>query len=186
MNPLINKFKEYGYINPEIEKELAKKVKSQIRQKGDFFLQKGQASSSLFVIESGLVRAYFVKDDREINSWFGFENIILGSVLPLFFNLPAVEYIQFLETSTIHYIAGNDLNDFYKKYNDMNSIGRIMTEEYCKILEDRVTSLQTETAEQRYNTLLREQPDAVQRISLGHIASYLGITQETLSRIRKK
>ncbi|MCE7039603.1 hypothetical protein [Dyadobacter sp. CY312] len=46
MNPLINKFKEYGYIEPEIEKELAKKVKSQIRQKGDFFLQKGQASSS--------------------------------------------------------------------------------------------------------------------------------------------
>lgn len=186
MNPLINKFKEYGHIDLEVEVELATKVKSQVRPKGDFFLKKGQVSSSLFLIGQGLVRSYFVKDDREINSWFGFENIILGSVLPLFFKLPAVEHIQFLETSTIYYIAGNDLNDFYKKYNEMNTIGRIMTEEYCKILEDRVTSLQTETAEQRYHTLLREQPDALQRISLGHIASYLGITQETLSRIRKK
>lgn len=185
MNPLIRKFKEYGHIDPEVETELIKRIKFQTRPKGDFFLKKGQASSSLFLIEEGLVRSYFIKDDREINSWFGFENIILGSVLPLFYNLPAFENIQFLETSTICYISGNDLNELYKKYNDMNTVGRIMAEEYCKILEDRVTSLQTGTAEQRYNTLLRDQPDAVQRISLGHIASYLGITQETLSRIRK-
>lgn len=186
MNPLIKKFKEYGPVDPEIENELIKSIKSQTRPKGDFFLKKGQVVSSLFLIEEGLVRSYFVKDGREINSWFGFENIILGSVLSLFYNLPAMEHIQFLETSTVHYIGGKDLNELYKKYNDMNTIGRVMTEEYCKILEERVTSLQTETAEQRYNTLLRYQPDAVQRISLGHIASYLGITQETLSRIRKK
>lgn len=185
MNALIKKLREYGHIDLEIETELIKKIKSQTRPRGDFFIKKGQAASSLFLIEKGLVRSYFIRDDREINSWFGFENIILGSVLPLFYNLPAFENIQFLETSTICYISGNDLNELYKKYNDMNTIGRIMTEEYCKILEDRVTSLQTETAEQRYNTLLRDQPDAVQRISLGHIASYLGITQETLSRIRK-
>lgn len=67
----------------------------------------------------------------------------------------------------------------------MNTIGRKMAEEYCKILEDRVMSLQTETAVQRYHSLLKYQSDATQRISLGHIASYLGITQETLSRIRK-
>ena len=69
---------------------------------------------------------------------------------------------------------------------DMNTIGRVMTEEYCKILEDRVISLQTQSAEDRYKNLLISQPDTLQRISLGHIASYLGINQETLSRIRKK
>ena len=61
-----------------------------------------------------------------------------------------------------------------------------MAEEYCKILEERSFSLQTQSAEQRYNDLLKNQPEVLQRVSLGHIASYLGISQETLSRIRKK
>ncbi|RYF19527.1 MAG: Crp/Fnr family transcriptional regulator, partial [Flavobacteriales bacterium] len=154
--------------------------------KGDFFLKQGQIVSSLFIIETGLVRSYYIKDDREINSWFGFENIILGSVLPLFYDQPSSENIQFLETSTYYYILSKDLNELYKRFSEMNTIGRKMAEEYCVILEQRISSLQTENAEQRYNSLLKYQPDAIQRISLGHIASYLGITQETLSRIRRK
>lgn len=186
MNPLIRKFKEYGTITAEIETELAKKVKFQNRLKGDFFLKQGQIVSSLFLIERGLVRSFYIKEDREINSWFGSENIILGSILPLFFKVASAENIQFLEDSVVYYIEGNDLEELYRKHNEMNTIGRIMTEEYCKILEDRVMSLQTQSAEERYQTLLKFQPDATQRISLGHIASYLGIQQETLSRIRKK
>ncbi len=186
MNPLIKKFKEYGNVSPEIEEELAKCIKSQTKQKGDFFLKQGQIVSSLFLIETGLVRSYYIKDDREINSWFGFENIILGAVLPLFYNQPTNENIQFIETSTYYYISSKDLNEFYQNYQEMNTIGRKMAEEYCVILEQRISSLQTESAEQRYNSLLKYQPDAIQRVSLGHIASYLGITQETLSRIRKK
>jgi CRP-like cAMP-binding protein len=185
MNPLIEKFKEYGSITPEIESELTTKIKCGIKKKGDFFLRQGQIVSSLFILETGLVRSFYIKNDREINSWFGFENIILGSILPLFYKIPSVENIQFLEESTLYYIESNDLNEMYRKYNQMNTIGRIMTEEYCKILEDRVTSLQTQSAEERYKFLLEYQPDAIQRISLGHIASYLGIKQETLSRIRK-
>lgn len=186
MNPLIKKFKEYGNLTTDIEKELSKMIISKTKQKGDFFLKQGQIVSSLFIIETGLVRSFFTKDDREINSWFGFEHIILGSIMPLFYKKPSFENIQFLETSKIHYISTDDLNSLYKKHHAMENIGRLMAEEYCKILEDRITSLQTQSAEQRYQSLLREQPEVSQRISLGHIASYLGITQETLSRIRKK
>lgn len=186
MNPLIKKFKEYGNLTPEIEEELAKRIRSQTKQKGDFFLKQGQIVSSLFIIEKGLVRSFYLKEGREVNSWFGFENIILGSILPLFYKLPSFENIQFLEKSTIHYLTTDDLNELYKKYHAVETIGRIMTEEYCKVLEERIMSLQTQSAEQRYQTLLQDQPDVTQRVSLGHIASYLGITQETLSRIRKK
>jgi len=186
MNPLIKKFKEYGPITLEIENELIKKIKCQTRSKGDFFLKQGQIVSSLFVIERGLVRSFFIKEDREINSWFGFENIILGSIILLFSKLPSAENIQFLEESTLYYIDSNDLDELYRKFHEMNTIGRLMAEEYCQILEKRVMSLQTESAEERYNTLLKYHPDARQRISLGNIASYLGIKQETLSRIRKK
>lgn len=186
MNPLIQKLKEYGNVTAEIEDELSQLVKTNKKLKGDYFLKQGQIVSSLFVIETGLVRSFYYIDDREINSWFGFENIILGAIQPLFYDLPSSENIQFLETSTYHYISSKDLNYLYRKYNDMNTIGRKMAEEYCKILEDRIKSLQTETAEKRYQNLIENQPDSVLRITLGHIASYLGITQETLSRIRKK
>lgn len=186
MNPLIKKFKEYGNLSPEIEAELSKRIKFQTKQKGDFFLKQGQIVSSLFIIETGLVRSFFIKDDKEVNAWFGLENIILGSILPLFYKLPSFENIQFLEQSNIYYITSDDLNELYKKYHQMETIGRIMAEEYCKIMEERIMSLHTQSAEQRYQTLLREQPEVSQRVSLGHIASYLGITQETLSRIRKK
>ncbi len=186
MNPLINKFKEYGNLPPDVEEALCKYVHRQSRPKGDFFLKQGQIASSLFLIETGLVRSYYIKDGREINSWFGFENIILGSAFPVFYDKPSYENIQFLEPSTYYYIASKDLNELYKKFPQMNTIGRKMAEEYCVILEERIGSLQTENAEQRYQSLLKFQPDATQRISLGHIASYLGITQETLSRIRRK
>lgn len=184
-NPLIQKFKEYGHIDQEIESQLSGKVKCLVKQKGDFFLKQGQVVSSLFVIEKGLVRSFFMKDGREVNSWFGFENIILGSVLPLFYNQPSFENIQFLEDTTIYYLSIDDLNELYEQYNAVNTIGRKMAEEYCKILEERIISLQTQNAEQRYQTLLKDQPEAARRLSLGHIASYLGITQETLSRIRR-
>lgn len=186
MNPLVRQLKKYGNLSAGIETELNTKIKIVTKKKGDFFLKEGQIISNLFVIEKGLIRAFYKKADNEVNVWFGFENTILGSVMPLFFGCPSIENIQFLETSTLYYIPSDDLNDLYKNHPEMNTIGRKIAEGYCRVLEERTFSLQTETAEQRYNSLLKMQPDALQRISLGHIASYLGITQETLSRIRKK
>lgn len=186
MNPLIKKFREYGFVSPEIEKKLEERIVTQVKRKGEFFVKKGQVTSSLFLIENGLVRSYYEKDDVEINTWFGFENIILGATLPLFYKAPSTENIQFIETTVIHYIFINELEEIYRINYDFNTIGRKMAEEYCVILEERINSLQTQTAEERYHTLLKNEPSAIQRISLGYIASYLGIKQETLSRIRKK
>lgn len=186
MNVLIRQLKTYGNLNAKTEKELDKKIKILTKQKGDFLLKQGQIVSNLFVIETGLVRSFYNVEEREINVWFGFEDGILGSVMPLFFNQPSIENIQFLEDTTLYYISSNVLDSFYKSSQEMNTIGRKMTEEYCKILEERSFLLQTHTAEQHYNWLLKKQPKILQRISLGHIASYLGISQETLSRIRKK
>lgn len=186
MNPLISKLKTYGNISEEIEIELTKIIYKSTKQKGDFFLKQGQIVSSLFFIEKGLVRSYYLKGDREINFWFGFENVILGSAIPLFYDQPSFENIEFLETSTYYYISSKDLNKLYEKFHEMSTIGRKIAEECCVTVSERAISLQTENAEQRYNSLIKFQPDATQRISLGHIASYLGITQETLSRIRKK
>lgn len=186
MNPLIEFLKKFGTINTEIEQELEVKVHCKVYQKDSFFVKQGQIISSLFIIEKGLVRSFYIKDGKEINDWFVFENTPLGATMPLFFNRPLLQNIQFLETSTIYYISNIDLNTCYNKYNQMNTIGRRMTEELYRVTEERIWSLQTESAEQRYQSLLKSEPQILQRVSLGHIASYLGITQETLSRISNK
>lgn len=186
MNPLLRQLKKYGNLAVEIEAELNVKIKILKKKKGSFLLKNGQIISNLFVIETGLVRSYYQTEKREINLWFGFENTILGSIIPLYFSQPSIENIQFLEDTTLYYISQEDLESFYKYSQGMNTIGRKIAEEYCAVLEERSFILQTQTAEDRYHWFLKSYPEALQRISLGHISSYLGISQETLSRIRKK
>lgn len=186
MNSLIQFLKQYGSISLEIENEINNKTQYISKHKNDFFLKKGQITSSLLIIEKGLIRAYFTKDNKEYNSWFAKEGEIIASILPLFAGHPSFENIQFLEDSTGYMIAISDLNDLYKKYPELDTIGRKIAEELCIILEQRITSLHTESAEQRYQSLIKKHPHLLQRLNLGHIASFLGISQETLSRIRKR
>lgn len=186
MNPLIHKLKTYGNISPETECEIHKKTRYIEKKKDDHLLKSGQTASSLFLLEKGIIRAYFIKNEKEINAWFGMENILIGSILPLYANKPSFENIQFLEDSEVYSISAEDLNDLYKTHPELNLIGRKVAEELCEILEERITSLHIESAEERYQSLIKMYPEILQRVSLGHIASHLGITQETLSRIRKR
>lgn len=185
MNPIIQQLKKYGWLSEEAEKEIDRKTKYFSRKKGEYFLKKGQNISSYFVIDKGLIRAYFINDDKEINTWFGEENQIFCSILPVYTNTLSFENIQFLEDSQVYAISAEDLNEWYNTYPEMNLIGRKIAEEVCVILEERTTSLHTQSAIERYHWLIEKQPNLLNRINLGHIASYLGITQETLSRIRK-
>lgn len=186
MNALIQLLKKYGPLTPEIESEVSKLTHRISKHKNDFFLKQGQVATSLLVLEKGLTRAFFIKDDKEYNTWFAKEGEMISSILPLYANKPSIENIQFLEDAVGYFISISDLNDLYRKYPQMETIGRKVAEELCIILEERITSLHTESAEERYHTLIRQFPYLRQRISLGHIASFLGITQETLSRIRKR
>src|SRR5690606_39838973 len=106
------------------------------------------------------------------------------SILPLYSQQPSIENIQFLEDSIIYSISTENLNEIYKLHPAFNLIGRKIAEQLCEVLEERIISFHTKNAEERYKALVAKHPDLLQRVNLGHIASYLGITQETLSRIR--
>ncbi|MHA6728373.1 Crp/Fnr family transcriptional regulator [Chryseobacterium sp. A301] len=186
MNPLLAQFKKFGSFSPEVESEFNSRVKRFDKKKGDFFLKEGQISSSIFVLEKGLIRAYFRNGDKEFNTWFALENELVGSVFPSYLDRPSYEYIQFMEDSVLFSITVEHLNYFYQSYPELNLIGRKIAEQLCGILEERIIELHTQDANQRYKMLLQKSPEILQRISLGHIASYLSITQETLSRIRSQ
>lgn len=184
MNPLIQQLKKYGSISSVAEKAIEEKTKLFLKNKGDHFLKEGQLLTSYFVVNKGVFRAYIHRKDKEINVWFGQEHQIFGAIMPMYANRPSPENIQFLEDAEVYGISVDDLENLYKIYPELNLIGRKIAEEVCVVLEDRITSLHTESAPERYQSLIKEHPNLLNRINLGHIASYVGVTQETLSRIR--
>lgn len=184
-NPLIEQLKKYGSISTKVEKDIEQKTKFFVKKKNDHFLKEGQLLTSYFVVQKGVFRAYIHKGGKEVNVWFGQENQIFGAIMPMYAGNPSPENIQFLEDSEVYAISVNDLESLYKLHPELNLVGRKIAEELCIILEDRITSLLTETAPERYQSLIKEHPKLINRVNLGHIASYVGVTQETLSRIRK-
>jgi len=181
----IDKFSEYIPVTSEIEADVIAKVNTIERKQGDFLYKAGQIPNSLYLLNEGALRVFYQAGSKDIISWFIFENTLFGSSLSLFSNRPSFQNVQFLENSKVEYITYKDLRYLYEKHPTMNSIGRRIAEQYCIILEEKICSLQNQKADEKYKDLLKEYPDILQRVSLKYIASYLGITQETLSRIRK-
>ena len=133
-----------------------------------------------------LVRAFHYKDGREVTNWFGFENSLVTSFRSFIDQQPGHEYIQALEAVTGWFINRDSLYELYSFYPAVERLGRTTCEQYYIRLEDRYVEAHFKTARQRYENLMESHPHFLQRVPLGYIASYLGISQETLSRIRTK
>jgi len=149
-------------------------------------LSAGETSNTIYFIISGGARVYYLnKDGKQTNTWFLFENELLISVYSFFTAQPSFEYIETLEDTILIAVKRENLDEMYLKYMDFNFIGRKLTEYYYIRNEIQANDLRMLSAKERYEQLLKRSPQLFQRVSLGHIASYLGISQETLSRIRK-
>ncbi|SFJ27939.1 Crp/Fnr family transcriptional regulator [Myroides guanonis] len=185
MNTLIRLFERYGYVSPSCKEALEQHIQTSHKTKGSILLKKGQTTGNLFVLEKGLVRGYYEYKEKQTDVWFGFENTILGSTYQLYKSRPSLEYIECMEDCIVHALSNQELLRFYKDFPELNVIGRRFTEDYCLLLEERAFQLQTFSAVERYHDLIKRHPETLFRIPLGNIASYLGISAETLSRIRR-
>ena len=149
-------------------------------------MKEGQVCQRLFFLVKGCVRGYHYRDGREVTSWFGFENDIVTSFRSFIDQHPGHEYIQAIEPASGWSIGRHDLYELYLSHPSIERLGRVTCEQYYIRLEDRYVRSHFKTAGQRYEDLLKTNPHFLQRVPLGYIASYLGISQETLSRIRAK
>lgn len=95
INYLLSKLWTYGDISKEAEELLKSKIVASVRKRGDFFIRKEQIATSIFILEKVAVRAFPEIDNKETTLWLGFEDLILGSILPTYFDQPASENIQF-------------------------------------------------------------------------------------------
>jgi len=137
-------------------------------------------------MEKGAIRGYFLQDGKEVTYWFAFENDFFTSFHSFITRSAAVENIQFLEGSIVWRISKEQLESLLERFPELEKLLRIIYEQYYIRLEERFVNAQFSTATERYKGLLLQSPHIAARIPLGYIASYLGISQETLSRIRAR
>jgi CRP-like cAMP-binding protein len=144
----------------------------------------GHVATTFYFILSGIGRVYYFADGNEITDYFAWEGQFIGALDSLFSGKPGLFGVQFLEETHALCLRYSDLNRLYSRYHELEHIGRIIaTQSYLDELT-RTKAFQTVNAKERYKILLQTEAHLLQRVSLGHIASYLGISQVQLSRIR--
>jgi CRP/FNR family transcriptional regulator, anaerobic regulatory protein len=177
---------QFMHINKELKDDLAARITIRKVLKGDILISEGKICNQLFFIKKGFLRGFHYHNGREITSWFGFENDFASSTYSFVSRKPGFEIVEAIENSILYVITWDNLNSIYSEYPEFNYAGRLLTEKYYVDLMERTLCLQFQTARESYEQLVVNQPHILQRASLGHISSYLGISQETLSRIRAK
>ena len=154
--------------------------------KNSYLVTEGRTCRHLYFLEQGALRGYYNLDGKEITHWFAFEQDFVTSFHSFITGQPAVESIQLLEGSTLWAISKKELTALMNRFHEIERLVRISYEKYYIRLEERFVNAQFRTATERYASLMQQTPHILERVPLGHIAAYLGISQETLSRIRSK
>lgn len=157
-----------------------------VLSKNEFLLTEGKTCRHLYFLEQGVLRGFYNLEGKEITHWFAFAPEFVTSFHGYITQQPAVESLQLLEGSVLWRIAKEKAVELMNRFHDIERLVRIAYETYYIRLEERFVNAQFKTALERYQRLLQQSPHILERVPLGYIASYLGISQETLSRIRGK
>lgn len=186
INHLINHLHQLAPLT-EVEKEfLRTHVPIQTFQKKELLLTEGAISKAFYFVISGCVRWYYLTETEEKTAFFYTENTFISSYESFTKQKPANHYLQAIETThvaTIYYETAYKILELFPKF---EFLSRALMEEELIIYQDIVASFVAYNPAQRYLNFLEKQPDLLQRIPQHYIATYLGVTPETLSRIRRR
>lgn len=173
------------YSMPEASEEMFSRHTREVSYpKGHILLSAGKIERRMYFVKKGIVRAYAPLDEAEITFWFGEEGAPVVSMESYVAGKPGYEYIELLEDCQLYELYVDDLHNLFTNDINIANWGRKFAESELIRAERRLISRQFRSAAERYKELLIDKPTLLQRVPLGHIASYLGITQVTLSRIR--
>lgn len=175
----------YSPLTSECKQDLINSIKLVSFNKGEIIVKEGQYADKVYFIVQGSARAYYLKDGKDISDWFAFENEFISSIVSFFGEEPSPHFIEFVEQSTVLEISRSSVEDLSVKYHDFERLIRVVVTKVMLSQQERISSILFHTAEQRYKHILSIRPDIIHRIPLMHIASYLGMTLETLSRVRR-
>jgi CRP-like cAMP-binding protein len=183
---LISSIKSIINLTPKEVDHIDQLFKKKEFKKGDFFLAEGQVCKQVGFIVSGLIRYYINHDGEEKTYAFAEENNFVCNYESFLPQTPSTKIIQALEDCEMLVISLADLQIFYKSIAQGERFGRLVIGQvFIQLLQD-LSSFYTDTPEYRYEKFVKEHPGLQQRISQYHIASYVGVKPQSLSRIRRR
>ncbi len=155
-------------------------------KKGDYLVKPGEIATEIGFVVKGVFRVYYLIDGKESTRFLGCENIFIGSIPSFTTQKPSIEYVEALENSELLMLSFQDLQKMCDMSPKWDRLVRYLAEYSYNEQQGRIYSLIALTAQERYEQLTKTRPDFIQRIPQYIIANYLGISPETLSRIRKQ
>ena len=155
-------------------------------RKGKLLLKAGEICDHIYFIKKGAVRGFIKEGTKDITTWITAENEIVSSISSLDSKEPALENMQAIENCDLLAITYTDFQDLYNKFPEFNIVARKILQKYYQDAERRAFIARVANAEKKYRLFLTRYGHLANRIPLKYIASFLGITLETLSRVRKR
>ena len=183
---LLHRLNEFVLLNPQQQRSLLDVVKPVFLSKDDVLLEQGEVASDIYFVNKGILRAACEVESKEVTRWFCFEEHFAAAYFSFAYRQPSEDRITAVTDSEIFSISYSALEALTTKDSVWIDLNRHLVEHYYTVLLDRVMSFQTCSTAERYSALLAERPNIEDQVPLGYLASYLGMSQETLSRLRKK
>ncbi len=172
-------------IDDDIKDFLLQHVHVIALNKGEMLRGEQSLDRNIYFVESGLLRTFYIEDGKDMTLGFIKENGLVASKETLFLEKPSHNSIEALETSVVNTLSFNSLQKFAETSISVSKLMISVMGTLMINLERRIYALQYMTAKERYYQMMEEEPDILLRAPLGAVASYLGMSQETLSRIRR-
>lgn len=183
---IIQYFKSQQLLTGDTAERLSKFVRRKTYDKKDLILPVDNSSKNIYFIEQGIARVFYAQKNKDVTLYFLQENKIGLPVDSIFFNQVCKFGIEALTETIVAIMAYEHWENWAKHNAVMQQFSQRLMIEYIKNATDRIYNIKFQSPKERYDTLIAEFPEIFPQVSLGHIASYLGITQETLSRLRAK
>ena len=184
MEALLIRLNEICPLSPGLKEHLSSKIRHKECSKKEDLLRIGQISSHIYFIEEGLVRGYYDVDGKETCSWFMHDGDFIIAVKSFFLQKISLEGIMTIKPCKLLYISHAELEETYKKFPEFNLHGRILLQHYYSLSDDWLQMTRNKTAYERVAIFFESNGEWVTEIPDGYLASFLGINQSTLSRMK--
>jgi CRP-like cAMP-binding protein len=181
---LVSKIVQLSKLSKEAENFLTNSIESFHFKKNETVLQQHSICNYLYYVKSGILGSYYHTEEKEVCNWIAAENDFATSYYSFISRKSSFEIIECYEDTELQAISYSKVQEMYSLFPETERAGRLIFEEYYLRLEERLLSIQFKSAKERYDLLMKRSPQFILRAPLGRIASYLGMSQETLSRIR--
>lgn len=175
---------QFIHLSNESKEALASILLPLDLPKGRTLIHANTICEHAYFIEEGLARTYYIKNGKDVTDWLAAEDSFVVSIVSFLTQQPDRRSVELLERSLLWAVPYKGLEKLYFEFHEIERLGRLLVSHGLVLLQQRFDDLHFATAQERYQKLLQQNPTFIQRVPLRFIASYLGITQETLSRIR--